>query len=1378
MLKTITTLFSILVFCSTIFAQSGVFSADQLIDPLADPQLKRQFSEYKLFEIDAKEVFNYVSQDDRTDFQLSLQLGTDQRWDMQLETVQLFANHYRLTAQTANGVEMLPNTRVRTYKGALRHDPSSRIRMTLTNDMVYGMIELQDETWFIEPTSNLLDNAPPKQYVVYAASKVLQEEEMTCGYDALMDKTHELEHEGHSHAGHNHNPNNRMMCLGVEIAMAADYSMVTKFGSAAGVEGHLAGILNNVQSNYDNEFSQQILFNIVEIFVSSCNGCDPWNPTTDAGALLNSFRAWGGGGGFPNVGASFDVAQMWTNRNFNGSTIGIAWLRAICTNLRFNVCQDFSSNASLLRVLSAHELGHNFGSNHDGSGIWIMSPSVNTATSWSNNSISVINGLLPSYSCLGDCQLAFPPNAQFSFIPGNDCAPMEVRFLDQSTNEPTTWFWIFEGGTPSVSNLPNPVVTYAQPGIYSVTLTVSNDAGQDVETLSNIINVRSVPQVSFISNTNFRTVSFLNQTQDGFTYEWDFGDGNFSTQTNPEHTYNDDGIYSVTLTASNDCGSATFVNVLNILTPPFPAFRADREEGCDEMTVTFENFSTSNSESFVWEFPGGIPSTSTEAAPTVFYATPGVYDVTLIASNGAGQNTETKTSFIKLGREPIAAFDYAVNGQTIDFMDQSQFADNVFWDFGDGTTSTEESPSHLYAGQEVYELTLIAESICGSDTTRETITTRPTIAFVRASQTAIESNADGMVDCRGYRDFTIELETSRAISGGDAIVTIESTGSAMENVDYEVIDGVLTFPNNESTTQSFTLRVFDDEAVEDLENIDLSFSISGDSDAFPGRNKVLDFTIRDRGLVYLLEEGFEDGNLPSGWSRSQNAGADGWQFGSSFSLSSDDITLPGRSLENIAGANDNACNCDAGADVLRTAKIDLSNVADAELVFDAYFTGQAGSTSEIRVTLGDDPTEYPLLTVPAVSDQWQRGLSVNLSQFLGEPELRLLFVHNDNGLWADGFFIDNVQVRGEGRSNQIANDIHNTTQQYLGPFSTVYFHDDATDRLLLKIENLTDWNYGCTTVEIDRAGLGAEPFTVADPEFFLTRKTLIIEPANNSQAGKFRITMFFNENSLSSWEAITGNSRGDMTLIQSPGQIRNITPNTPFANGSFANGNNNEAALNSATKAYAGINLAVTGEFWSALGGVAGGSGLGAAPLPVEFLYFTGEALARSINLLEWSTASETNSSHFVLERSKDGRTFEEVTKVAAAGFTNEQQFYQFEDRQAHAGINYYRLNQVDMDGRSSYSNVIILEYLDELAAVNIFPNPTEGQLQISWTNIEEPLIISVYSTAGRLLQQHNLADRSATNMDLDLSQLADGIYFIKVETTEEVITYERIVKR
>ncbi len=145
--------------------------------------------------------------------------------------------------------------------------------------------------------------------------------------------------------------------------------------------------------------------------------------------------------------------------------------------------------------------------------------------------------------------------AEFSGNPTSVVYGNSVQFTDLSYNNPTSWSWSFDGGSPSVSSQQNPLVSYISPGIYSVTLTVSNAQGSDTKTKTNYITVTG----SMPSNVNFSwtpqnpttgtIVTFIpTNVPSGYDYNWSFGDGQSSSAfTQATHTYTNGGSYSVTL---------------------------------------------------------------------------------------------------------------------------------------------------------------------------------------------------------------------------------------------------------------------------------------------------------------------------------------------------------------------------------------------------------------------------------------------------------------------------------------------------------------------------------------------------------------------------------------------------------------------------------------------------------------------------------------------------------------------------------------------------------------------------------------------------------------------------------------------------------------
>ena len=154
---------------------------------------------------------------------------------------------------------------------------------------------------------------------------------------------------------------------------------------------------------------------------------------------------------------------------------------------------------------------------------------------------------------------------------------------------------------PSNSTSPNPVVTYNTAGTYDVTLIVSNTSGSDTITSVAYIDVDDVPSVGFTSSIVDLTVSLNNNTTNAISYFWDFGDGvGTSNLANPTYTYSQDGTYTITLSASNNCGTVTVMQTVTVSTLPLPAFTSDVTSGCAPLTVQYFDESSANTDSGSW----------------------------------------------------------------------------------------------------------------------------------------------------------------------------------------------------------------------------------------------------------------------------------------------------------------------------------------------------------------------------------------------------------------------------------------------------------------------------------------------------------------------------------------------------------------------------------------------------------------------------------------------------------------------------------------------------------------------------------------------------------------------------------------------------------
>lgn len=297
------------------------------------------------------------------------------------------------------------------------------------------------------------------------------------------------------------------------------------------------------------------------------------------------------------------------------------------------------------------------------------------------------------------------PTSNFGFT----VSGFSANFTDNSTGGATSWAWDFGDGNSST--VQNPSHTYGAAGSYTVCLTVTNSCGSNTFCQTVVVNCPApAPNFSFTQINQF--FQFADLSSGGVTsWAWDFGDGNTSSTQNPSHTYATPGTYNVCLTVTNSCGSATFCQPVNATCPiPVALFTNSNAN----LVVSFTDASTNSPNTWVWDFGDGTNSLLQN--PTHTYAVPGSYTVCLIALNGCGSDTTCFPINVTCPA-PSAGFQFLTVGNNIDFTDISTGgATSWMWDFGDGTTSNAQNPSHSYTSTGTFNVCLIASSICGADT--------------------------------------------------------------------------------------------------------------------------------------------------------------------------------------------------------------------------------------------------------------------------------------------------------------------------------------------------------------------------------------------------------------------------------------------------------------------------------------------------------------------------------------------------------------------------------------------------------------------------------------------------------------------------------------
>jgi vibriolysin len=155
------------------------------------------------------------------------------------------------------------------------------------------------------------------------------------------------------------------------------------------------------------------------------------------------------------------------------------------------------------------------------------------------------------------------------------------------------------------------------------------------------------------------TVRFTDESQAAATWSWDFGDGGTSTLQNPTHTFTTMGNFTITLTVTNEFGSDTKEEIGYIAATapqaPIANFTASSTDINIGNSVTFTDTSLENPASWSWTFEGGTPASSAAQNPVITYNTVGTFDVTLVATNAQGSDTETKVDYITVSEKPYCA---------------------------------------------------------------------------------------------------------------------------------------------------------------------------------------------------------------------------------------------------------------------------------------------------------------------------------------------------------------------------------------------------------------------------------------------------------------------------------------------------------------------------------------------------------------------------------------------------------------------------------------------------------------------------------------------------------------------------------------------------
>ena len=333
------------------------------------------------------------------------------------------------------------------------------------------------------------------------------------------------------------------------------------------------------------------------------------------------------------------------------------------------------------------------------------------------------------------------PDARIYTSVINGCTPLTVDLENLSVGLPDSIFWDFDDGTTSTEFLPPPHTFYTgdDPTVYTISAILFNECGTDTFVQEITVLPNNLNAFFSIGNT-FGCTPFAVEITDFIDtsmlmVEYNYGDGFISTTSNPPpHLYTQGGTYEITQTITNGCATASTSAIIQVFQSPEIAIEVSDESECVNTEFVFSDVSNTPV-SLLWDFGDG--STSTFSPVSHLYATAGVYDVNLIATNVIGC-ADSATVQVEALPMPIPSFEpseiygcapfYAcfqstsIVNSTVGFFD---------WDFGDGNMDANAAfICHTYENDsnepQIFDVTLTVSNFndnefCSASTTQSVL---------------------------------------------------------------------------------------------------------------------------------------------------------------------------------------------------------------------------------------------------------------------------------------------------------------------------------------------------------------------------------------------------------------------------------------------------------------------------------------------------------------------------------------------------------------------------------------------------------------------------------------------------------------------------------
>ena len=639
-----------------------------------------------------------------------------------------------------------------------------------------------------------------------------------------------------------------------------------------------------------------------------------------------------------------------------------------------------------------------------------------------------------------------------------------------------------------------------------------------------------------------------------------------------------------------------------------------------------------------------------------------------------------------------------------------------------------------------------------------------------------------------YHDMSIMLNVDNAATDNSSIVSVTATGTAVAGVDYQIMNPDISFAQGDKY-KAIQLRIFDNNVIDGDRYLFLNYTISGTGIVAGANTQSVKINIMDddnikigQNRTSLINQSFgtTGGALPTGWYAGGTSTTNSFVVGSVAStgmtgqyayVTNNKTTKPltyakgtdassylyflvnGFSLMSldtfaftykVGGVADNTTT-GAGGDYAWTLYTGLHDTLPGLANF-----GTVGDATGATPNTGFGPY-YTQTTAKRMS-------LIPTADMVRNKIIALFYFQTGTQTTGKnpGFEVDSIVLRGMPFKVETA---VSTSYGFDVPAVTMNVYRSANNKAMLKFKDGPTPITNLTASIID-AGTTLIPFTTAAGTYNRAKKVFKLTSSAVDNASLDSIIFYFTTAELAAW----GSKISSLKVLQVNDGVNYTSP--------LNSGNSVLLTPVVDTTRF------ITDSLYSFLVYT---KGLGtfmlvdpSTALPLNMISFKGK-LRENITYLNWSTSNEYNTSGFEVERSTNGEIFTSLGWVNSLG-TAAVNNYSYTDNSIVKGNKYYyRLKQVDKDGKFTYSTVVIIAYLGGNNYVNIYPNPVKNNLFIEKQNgsITNTNIV-ITDVSGKVVYHNN--STLSTTLNIETNTWSRGVYFVKVNSNEGSSTI-KIVK-